>query len=90
MQWPLSGQEMAWPVPQYYFRIRSGQFSGASDHGTECADHDAAWTELTLVCSDLVGGVARKLKQNVSWEMELLDEAKKALFRITLVAECLE
>jgi hypothetical protein len=49
-------------VPLYYFRIKSGQFSGAADHCTVCAYHDAAWTELTQVCSDLVGGIARKLK----------------------------
>jgi hypothetical protein len=74
----------------YYFRIKSGQFSGIADHGTECTDHEAAWTELTQVCSDLLGGIARKMKQNANWEMELLDESRKTLFRITLVAESLD
>jgi hypothetical protein len=32
-------------VPLYYFRIGNGQFSGASSHGTELADRDAAWAE---------------------------------------------
>lgn len=74
-------------MPLYYFRIQSGQFSGADGQGTEFADDDAAWEELTRVCSDLIGDISRKLKQNADWEMEMLDEAKKPLFRIRLVAE---
>jgi hypothetical protein len=74
-------------MPLYYFRIRKGQFSGASDQGTELADDRAAWDELTRVCGDLVGSIARKLKQNAEWQMELLDESKEPVFRIRLVAE---
>jgi hypothetical protein len=39
------------------------------------------------VCGNLLGGVSRSLKQNGEWHMELLDEAKKPVFRIRLVAE---
>ena len=39
------------------------------------------------VCGDLVGSISRKLKQNAEWRLELLDEAKKPVFRIRLVAE---
>jgi hypothetical protein len=35
----------------------------------------------------MVGSIARKLKQNAEWQMELLDESKKSVFRISLVAE---
>ncbi len=74
-------------MPVYYFCIRNGRFSGAADYGTELADRDAAWAEMTKVCGDLVGSISRKLKQNAEWQMELLDEAKKPVFRIRLVAE---
>jgi hypothetical protein len=77
-------------MPLYYFRIRSGQFSGAADQATELADDDAAWEELTRICGDLVGSISRKLKQNDEWQMELLDEYKKPVFRIRLVAETLK
>jgi hypothetical protein len=53
-------------------------------------EHDAAWTEMTKVFSDLVGSISRNLKQNTERQMELLDEAKKPLFYIRLVAETLE
>jgi hypothetical protein len=42
---------------------------------------------MTRVCSDLIGAAARKLEQNENWKIELLDESKKPIFRIRLVAE---
>jgi hypothetical protein len=71
----------------YFFRIRNGQYSGMSAQGTELADREAAWTELTHVCADIVGSISRKLKQNSEWEMELLDESRQPVFRLRLVAE---
>jgi hypothetical protein len=73
----------------YFFRIGHGHFSGASDQGSEFESREAAWTEMARVCGDLVGSISRKLKQNAEWHMELLDEAKKPVFRIRLVAETL-
>ena len=76
-------------MPQYFFRIRNGRYSGASDQGTEFESREAAWTEMTKVCANLVGGISRSLKQNSEWHMELLDEDKKPVFRIRLVSETL-
>jgi len=73
----------------YFFRIRNGRYSGASDQGSEFESREAAWAEMTKVCGNLVGGISRGLKQNAEWQMELLDEAKKPVFRIRLVAETL-
>lgn len=44
---------------------------------------------MTKVCANLVGGISRNLKQNAQWQMELLDESKKPVFRIRLMAETL-
>ena len=77
-------------MPQFFFRIRDGQYSGGSDHGTELADRDAAWKELTSVCGDMVSGISRKLTENAEWQMELLDASKRPVFRIRLVAESLD
>jgi hypothetical protein len=71
----------------YFFRISHGRYSGASDHGSEFESREDAWTEMTGVCGNLLGGISRNLKQNGEWQMELLDEAKKPVFRIRLVAE---
>jgi hypothetical protein len=77
-------------MPRYFFRIQNGQYAGAGDHITELADRCAAWNELTAVCSDVVGSVSRKLEENSEWQMELLDECKKPLFRIRIVGESLD
>ena len=72
----------------YFFRIKNGPYCGASNK-FEVADRDAAWTEMTKVCGDLVVGIARHLTQEAEWQMELLDESKKPVFRICLRAETL-
>ena len=76
-------------MSQYFFRISHGRYSGASDQGSEFESREAAWSEMTKVCANLLGGISRNLKQNAEWHMELLDEAKKPVFRIRLVAESL-
>ena len=77
-------------MPLYFFRIKNGRYSGCSDQGTECADRHAAWKELTSVCADMASGISRKLAENSEWQMEMLDEAKKPIFRIRIVAESLD
>ena len=42
------------------------------------------------VCGDMVGGIAPKLEENSEWQMELLDESKRPVFRIRIVAESLD
>jgi hypothetical protein len=71
----------------YFFRISTGRYSGAADQAYEFEDRVAAWTEMTKVCADLLGGIARGLKPNAEWCMELLDESRKPVFRISLVGE---
>ena len=77
-------------MPRYFFRIRNGRYSGASEKSIELADRNAAWQELTRSCADMVGVICRKLGQNTQWEMELLDERKEPVFRICLVADSLD
>lgn len=95
LHWPLlelyliqeASPALVYVMPQYFFRIRNGRYSGTSNTGIEAPDSISAWTEMTRVCGELVGGIARRLKSNSEWEMEMLDEAQKPLFRIRLVAE---
>ena len=62
----------------YFFRISTGRYSGAADQPYEFEDRAAAWTEMTEVCANLLGGIARSLKPNAEWCMELLDEDQTA------------
>jgi len=71
----------------YFFRISTGHYSGASDVPYEFEDRAAAWAEMTAVCANLIGTIARRLKPNAEWHMDLLDENKQLVFRIRLVGE---
>jgi hypothetical protein len=42
-------------TPLYFFRIPTGRLCG--DYGTEPADRNAAWEELTAVCGNMVGSI---------------------------------
>jgi hypothetical protein len=74
----------------YFFRISHGPYSGASDLPYEFDTREAAWGEMTAVCANLVGGIARSLKPDGEWQMELLDEAREPVFRIRVLGEALE
>lgn len=74
----------------YFFRISHGHYSGAADLPYEFDTREDAWSEMRAVCSNLVGGIARSLKPNGEWQMELLDEAKDPVFRIRVVGEVLD
>ena len=71
-----------------FFRINGGKYCGISEPD-DIADGDASWAEMTQVCGDLIGGVSRDLKQDTEWKIELLDQHRKPVFRIRLVAETL-
>ncbi|MBR0827390.1 hypothetical protein JQ596_17845 [Bradyrhizobium manausense] len=71
----------------YFFRISTGRYSGASDQPYEFENRAAAWTEMTRVCANLIGSIARSLQPNAEWYMDLLDEDKKLIFRISLLSE---
>jgi hypothetical protein len=71
----------------YFFRISNGRYSGAADQPYEFANRESAWNEMTAVCADLLAGISRELQEDAEWSMELLDEAKRTVFRIRLVGE---
>ena len=77
-------------MPRYVFRISHGKFAGISESAFDLVDRDAAWAEMTKVCSDLAAGICRNLKQKSDWQMELLDESKKPVFRIRVVGETID
>lgn len=73
----------------YFIQIAGGKYAGISDLD-DVGDRAAAWNEMTKVCADLVGGIARELKENELWQIDLMDLSKKPIFRIRLVAETLD
>ena len=77
-------------MPIFFLSVRHGEDARVCNDGAEFPDRNAAWKEMTGVCGDMVGEISRKLVENAEWQMELLDESRRPLFRIRLVAETLE
>jgi hypothetical protein len=77
-------------MPMFFFSVRHGEDACVNNDGAEFADHNAAWKEMTGVCGDMIADISRQLSENAEWQMELLDESRKPVFRIRLVAETLQ
>ena len=74
-------------MPVFFFSVRHGDHGGVCNDGAVFSDRNAAWKEMTGVCSDMIGDVSRTLVENAEWQIELLDESRKPVFRIRLIAE---
>ena len=70
----------------YFFRISHGRYSGASDQPNEFENRDAAWAEMTRGLRQPARRHRAQPEAEREWRMELLDEAKKPVFRVRLVA----
>ena len=77
-------------MPIFFFSIRQGEDACVSTDGAEFVDENAAWREMTCVCGNMIADISRGLSENACWQMELLDESRKPVFRIRLVAETLQ
>jgi hypothetical protein len=77
-------------MPRYYFQIAHGHDLGAHGASFNAVDREAAWIEMTRVCSDLIRSATRDLTQNSEWKLELLSDTKKPLFRIRITAETID
>ena len=55
------------------------------------ADHNtAALAGMTSVAAKMIAYISKEIFENAEWQMELLDEFRKPVFRIRLVAETLQ
>ena len=74
-------------MPFFFLRITSDGIASSPDHGSDVPDRQAAWTELTEVCGDLVRDACRSLEPSSVWGIELLDESKKPIYRVRVFGE---
>jgi hypothetical protein len=75
-------------MPVFFFR--HGEHGDVCSDGAEFAHRNDAWKEMTGVCSGMINDVSRQLLENAEWQMELLDDGRKPVFRIRLIAETLD
>jgi hypothetical protein len=73
-------------MPQYRFQVRKGKFSSGSSVEATLEGNEAAWKEAAAICADL----ARDIRADPEWLLEVTDEAGQGLFNFRFAAESLQ
>jgi hypothetical protein len=76
-------------MPQYEFRTRHGEYLKQSLI-TGCPDNDAAQREAAGMFVDMARDIAGELESNPEWQIEVMDETGKTIFRLGVLAEYLK
>ena len=77
-------------MPIFFFNVRQGEEAGYSSEGVEFADHGAAWKRNDRRLRRPDRRHFPKTSENAEWQMELLDESRKPVVRIRLIAQTLQ
>jgi hypothetical protein len=64
----------------------NGEQTGQTD-GLNFPDRAAAWKDASMSCVDLLREVRDKIQPGCNWQMEVTDDAGRAIFRFTFAAE---
>jgi hypothetical protein len=73
-------------MPQYRFQVRKGKFSSGLGVEASLGGNEAAWKEAAAICADL----ARDIRADPEWLLEVTDEAGQGLFNFRFAAESLQ
>jgi hypothetical protein len=73
-------------MPQYRFQVRKGKFSSGLGVEASLEGNEAAWKEAVAICADL----ARDIRADPEWLLEVTDEAGQGLFNFRFAAESLQ
>jgi hypothetical protein len=76
-------------MPRYHFNIRRGEKANPRGQQLDFPDDSAARREAVLLCRDFSRDIVSDFATNPEWQLEVTDEAGKALFRFRFVAETL-
>jgi hypothetical protein len=86
---PYIQQERRGKMQRYSFRVTRGRHL-RQDISSDLPDNQAAKREAVAIFSDLARSFAHDLDVNPEWQIEVTDEFRKPIFRLTLLAESLQ
>ena len=69
-------------MPRFYFRILDSLNTEMKNEGLELADKEAAWSEATTACGELLKDLDGELKPGDKWQMQVKDEAGRDLYEL--------
>jgi hypothetical protein len=67
-------------MPQFYFTILDGKNSQIKNEGLDLRDSQAAWTEATTACGELLRELDGRLRPGDHWSMSVKDESGSDLY----------
>jgi hypothetical protein len=73
-------------MPHYSFNISQGDQPRTSSV-SDCRDEDAAKKEAAGMFADMARDVSERLQSSPNWQIEVVDDAGRSIFRIKLTAE---
>jgi hypothetical protein len=73
-------------MPRYRFQVRRGKFCNGSSVEATLEGVEAARIEAAAICADL----ARDIRADPEWLLEVTDEAGQGLFNFRFAAESLQ
>jgi hypothetical protein len=73
-------------MPHYSFRISQGD-QPHTISSSKCPDDDAAKKEAEGVFVDMARDISERLRSTPDWQIEVVDDAGKSIFRIKITAE---
>jgi hypothetical protein len=77
-------------MPRYFFVVRHGDETSCNSDGIEFPDMDAVQLEATKSTGDILRDLNEPVEAGSAWRMEVLDDARKPLFSLRVIAELYE
>jgi hypothetical protein len=76
-------------MPRYFFNIRY-EPDTIDEDGEELPDDKTAWKEATVIAGEMFRDIDGKLQPGQEWSLEVTDDRKRPLFKITVSAKRFE
>jgi hypothetical protein len=77
-------------MPTYFFVVRHGAETSYNSDGIEFPDRGAVQLEAIRSTGDILRDLNDPVEAGSEWRMEVLDDARKPLFSLRVIAELYE
>ncbi len=74
-------------MPKYFFMVRHGDQTSHQSDGIEFPDMGAVQLEATKSAGEILRDLSHPIEAGSEWRMEVVDEARKPLFSLRVIAE---
>jgi len=69
-------------MPRYFFRLINSLNTEMKNEGLDLPDKEAAWTEATVACGELLKDLDGNLRPGDKWQMTVKDEAGAEIYQL--------